>query len=242
MLPNSADNIAGMIAGLWNDLGYRSGETGQYCYFYDTNTNRFIVEWYQIHDWSTGTFSETFQIQLLNPTAYPTPTGDAEWLLLYQEVSTQSLGSTGATIGMESNAQTNGFTYLFNSSYTQGAAPVGQGVAIKITTIEPTILDADIRTVPIPQTLELAQNYPNPFNPETTIEFAIPKNSFVKLAVFNVLGQKIATLVNRDLTAGVYHEQWHGTADSGVTASSGIYFYRLETAQGVISRKMILMR
>jgi hypothetical protein len=95
-----------------------------------------------------------------------------------------------------------------------------------------------------PTVYQLGQNYPNPFNPTTSIGFTLPRESYVKLTVFNMLGQEVATLANGILPAGDRSAEWNASA-----VVSGIYFYRLE-ATGVSDpskrytsvRKMVLMR
>jgi hypothetical protein len=89
----------------------------------------------------------------------------------------------------------------------------------------------------IPSEYLLEQNYPNPFNPSTTIQFSIPEQTFVKLEVFNTLGEKIATLVSEELSAGNYKYDW-----DAADLPSGVYLYRLQTAAFSISKKMILLR
>ena len=97
----------------------------------------------------------------------------------------------------------------------------------------------------IPVGFHLSQNYPNPFNPSTTIEFALPTPGFVRLSIFNILGEKVATPVSEDLTAGSYKYEWDATE-----LTSGIYFYRLKagdpstgSGQGFVeTKKMILLR
>jgi len=89
----------------------------------------------------------------------------------------------------------------------------------------------------LPSGFDLKQNYPNPFNPTTTIEFQIPERSFVKLTVFNTLGQEVETLVNEEKAAGTHRIQFNGS-----NLPSGIYFYRLETSKFVETKKMILMK
>ncbi|NOX65178.1 MAG: T9SS type A sorting domain-containing protein [Chlorobi bacterium] len=89
---------------------------------------------------------------------------------------------------------------------------------------------------------ELRNNYPNPFNPSTIIEFAIPKNGNVELSIYNVLGQKIATLINNELTQGVYKATWNGLTDSGVSVASGTYIYRIKSGEFSMSKKMILIK
>ncbi|MFQ6115783.1 MAG: right-handed parallel beta-helix repeat-containing protein, partial [bacterium] len=94
----------------------------------------------------------------------------------------------------------------------------------------------------MPRTYRLSQNYPNPFNPETHIEYDLPKKSEVKLTVYNMLGQKIVTLVNKEQGAGSYSVVWHGKNDNGVMVSSGIYFYRIEAGDFIRTKKMLLLK
>ena len=84
----------------------------------------------------------------------------------------------------------------------------------------------------------LHQNYPNPFNPTTEISYQLPAISKVELSIYNLLGQKVATLVNKRQPAGIFKVEW----DASIFAS-GLYFYRLETDNGFVqSRKLILLR
>ena len=84
---------------------------------------------------------------------------------------------------------------------------------------------------------ELHQNYPNPFNPSTTINFSLAEAGVTQLSVFNSTGQKIAELVNEKLSAGN-----HSVSFEAASISSGVYFYRLQTSQGVITKKMMLIK
>jgi len=85
------------------------------------------------------------------------------------------------------------------------------------------VTDVPPRGHVIPDAVALKQNYPNPFNPSTTIEFSLPRASYVTLKVFNVLGEVLATLLNEELNVGTYTTQWNA---SGM--ASGIYFYRVQ--------------
>lgn len=85
-------------------------------------------------------------------------------------------------------------------------------------------------------------NYPNPFNPETTISYSIKDNGNVSLDVFNLLGQKVTTLVNENQKAGEHSVVWNGTDSSGKNVSSGVYFYRLNTQGMTKTEKMVLMK
>jgi len=92
-------------------------------------------------------------------------------------------------------------------------------------------------TVGIPSTFALYQNYPNPFNPATTISYDLPVRAKVKLVIYNLLGQEVATLVNGEQEPGRYNVRFDA---SGLP--SGIYFYRLEAGKFVDVKKMILVK
>lgn len=89
----------------------------------------------------------------------------------------------------------------------------------------------------IPSTFELKQNYPNPFNPLTNIEYSIPEKSKIKLAVYNVIGKEVAVLVDGIREAGSYRVKFDAH-----NLSSGIYMYRLEANNVILSRKMIIIK
>ncbi len=93
------------------------------------------------------------------------------------------------------------------------------------------------RETALPITVRLAQNYPNPFNPSTTIEYEIPRAVHVTLALFNVIGQQVATLVDQDQTAGPHVVK----LDAG-RLSGGIYFYRLQAGSISLTKSMLLVK
>jgi len=94
----------------------------------------------------------------------------------------------------------------------------------------------------LPSGFTLAQNYPNPFNMTTRIAFTLPRRSEVALTIYNILGQVIWTYAPEHLTAGSFSVEWDGTSEDGRPLASGIYFYRLTTADFVASRKMVLLK
>ncbi|MFH1700168.1 MAG: choice-of-anchor J domain-containing protein [Candidatus Zixiibacteriota bacterium] len=94
----------------------------------------------------------------------------------------------------------------------------------------------------IPSRFSLAQNYPNPFNPITKIAFHLPVINEVRLDVFNVLGQRVRTLVDGLKEPGVHSVIWDGKDDAGALVASGIYFYSLKTESHIACRKMILLK
>ena len=94
----------------------------------------------------------------------------------------------------------------------------------------------------VPKEYALEQNYPNPFNPQTVIRYDLPVGSHVTLSVFNIVGQKVATLVNEEMDGGSYSIVWDGKDHSGRSLGSGVYLYRLETDGFVQIKKLVLMR
>jgi hypothetical protein len=107
-------------------------------------------------------------------------------------------------------------------------------------TTEPT--DVEDANHLVPAKFEVFQNYPNPFNPTTTISYTLPKNSFVTLKVYDVLGREVKTLVNTEQKPGVYNMLWNGENNFGTKVASGIYIYRVTAGAKVQSKKMILMK
>jgi len=89
----------------------------------------------------------------------------------------------------------------------------------------------------IPAEYSLSQNYPNPFNPATTIKFAITKNDYTSLKVFDIVGKEIVTLVNEKLNAGTYTVDW----DASIYPS-GVYFYRLNTKEYTDTKRLMLIK
>lgn len=101
------------------------------------------------------------------------------------------------------------------------------------------------RATSIPERFELFQNYPNPFNPETTVRFDVSQQAQVTLEIYNVLGQKIRTLLNKKMTPGEYEITWDGKNDSGMETSSGVYLLHLhaEGKQPIVrTLKMIKLK
>jgi hypothetical protein len=88
----------------------------------------------------------------------------------------------------------------------------------------------------------LYHNYPNPFNPTTTIRFDLPKPADVKLEVYNLLGQRMATLINGYQLAGNHTVTWNGKGDEGEDMATGLYLMKLTAGNQILTRKMFLIR
>ncbi|RKX25587.1 MAG: hypothetical protein DRP45_05560 [Candidatus Zixiibacteriota bacterium] len=106
-----------------------------------------------------------------------------------------------------------------------------------IEVLTPTSVDDLTEGSTLPTELELTQNYPNPFNPTTTIAFTLPQAGQVRMEVFNILGQNVASLLDDYLDAGP-----HEIVFDARNLSSGIYFYRIEHDLDAFTRKMVLLK
>jgi hypothetical protein len=112
-----------------------------------------------------------------------------------------------------------------------------------------TLTRVDEEQILVPNSFALSQNYPNPFNPSTIIPFTVNSSQFMvhspihtTLIIYNILGQKVRTLVNEERVPGNYQVVWDGRDDKGEKVSSGIYFYRLQSGGNSERKKMVLIK
>jgi len=91
-------------------------------------------------------------------------------------------------------------------------------------------------------TLSLSTNYPNPFNPVTTIGFSLPTTGHVEISIYNIQGQHVRTIADKIYSSGFHEITWNGTDENEQVVASGLYFYKLETSKGVITKKMLLLK
>ena len=164
------------------------------------------------------------------------PFSDLPWLSLSSMEGSLNSGEadtievTFDTNGLEKNQTYNGFIVVT----TNVAGNEFVTIPVSLFTGPPVSVDEE-ELVPIG--FELMQNYPNPFNPSTLIKYSIPKNSFVKLSVYNLIGEEVSLLVNEEVGAG-FHEITFNAAN----LSSGIYFYRLQVGNTIQIKKMVLLK
>jgi hypothetical protein len=92
------------------------------------------------------------------------------------------------------------------------------------------------------ENLEGVQTFPNPFNPDTFFRFKVPRQSWVKLHIFNLRGQLVHTLVNDDLPEGVHQRRWNGQDNAGYRVASGIYLYRLQMGEKVYTGRVQMIK
>jgi len=132
------------------------------------------------------------------------------------------------------NPSTHGYRMMFATPLTKKQmAKIGFDTTL-------TNLDSEIKGQ-VPEGFRLEQNYPNPFNPSTTIRYSIAKEGNVKLLVFDNLGRLVSTLVDKNQKAGNYSVEFDAETDN-LALSSGIYYYKLQTQFGSITKKLILLK
>ena len=90
--------------------------------------------------------------------------------------------------------------------------------------------------------MQLDQNRPNPFNGQTSIRFGVARRGNAELVIYNLAGQRVATLLQAYREAGDYAVIWDGRGDDGVALASGVYVYRLQSGSQVMARKLLLLR
>ncbi len=132
-----------------------------------------------------------------------------------------------------------GFNALYALAWRDwtGSSRYLKGCIINGTIYGDIIIQLEFTKENIPQAYELPQNYPNPFNPTTTIKFQIPNSNFTTLRVYNILGEKVATLVSTKLHQGNYTYQFDGK-----NLASGVYFYCLQAGNFVQTKKMLMIK
>lgn len=134
------------------------------------------------------------------------------------------------------------FTFLFLSPWAK-ITPDTPKELTPSPSISVTVVVVSEKPKPLlPDAFSLSQNYPNPFNPQTVIKYTLPEDCHVKLTIYNVLGQKVKTLVNQYQNAGYRMVHWDGRDDRNNEIPSGVYFYKMETPKYSDTKKMVLLR
>lgn len=129
------------------------------------------------------------------------------------------------------------FSFVFGSdAYVHGEGWYLDDILIETKPV------ANSELVEVPARLQLGQNYPNPFNPTTSISFQLPSAQRASLEIFNVKGQRVKLLADQEFAAGSHTLVWNATDDRNQALASGMYFYRISSPAGTLTRKMVLMK
>ena len=107
---------------------------------------------------------------------------------------------------------------------------------------EATGIELSVKEEILPEEFALNQNYPNPFNPSTQIRYALAENSNVTITIYNMLGNKVRTLVNERQDAGFRNVLWNATNDNGSLVAAGMYIYTIQAGKFYQAKKMILLK
>jgi hypothetical protein len=174
--------------------------------------------------------------------SYGAPQGDVVIIAINAAVDTQAVlfgYETGATMYVGTAPARRVGTFLLNDAADalteEGWALFDASVKWAMSYEEPNAVQSLMADMPAQFTLD--NNYPNPFNPTTHIAFSLPKETHVRLTIYNSLGQKIATLVDELRAAGSYTVTYNADA-----IPSGVYYYRLEAGSQTTAKKMLLLK
>ena len=241
-----------LIAPFWEDLFVKSSVSGGsdslvYARVWPDST---VIEWKGVSKVGENR-PMTFEVMFKTP-------GNADRSYIkfqYRDMSRYDEESFDATIGVQDSAGAHSkfIQYTYNETpYTPNWSESGKkssgsfergkekgGWAIMFATSEATGVGEEVR---LPQMLFLSQNLPNPFVRTTVIRFGLPTAGDVSLKVYNILGQRVATLVDRRLNAGYHEVRWNGSAETGSMLRAGVYFYILKFEGRVLRRKMMILR
>ena len=136
------------------------------------------------------------------------------------------------------------FTALKDGSLSSNMLSIEQASFVNENYIQEILIDSPtgVEVDAAPAAFVVGQNFPNPFNPTTTITFAIPNDGNVRVEVYDILGQRVATLVDNSLSAGNHSVVWNATNERGNEVAAGVYFYTIKAGSHAATKRMILMK
>jgi hypothetical protein len=235
---NDVDTLGSASIGLYWDFPNLVMDSARWENGIDTSAFDFVKFLYRNNILDSTNFYQLFQCagsRLQKPGLFPQPTR--------QHVASYFFHVTAMTwsdtITVTDSQFSTGTNRTFVNNHQVPYVPYWKGESIVLDVSDVKVIDNG----DLPTEFALEQNYPNPFNPITTINFDVPEKSHIKLEVFNVLGQKVTTLVDEEKAANSYSIEWDGHSDGGNHVASGIYFYRLSAGDNVVTtKKMMLLK
>jgi len=195
-------------------------------YMFPDEVGFFADETYDIHDIQTGAACDTFLV-------FCTGTAALGQTLILEWPGDIPLPTVASVDGVSiPNVETRGRRIVLRMPVLANARHI-----VRLPATLGNLCSAEAR----PSRFLLAQNYPNPFNGGTAISYDLPRSTRVKLFVYNVAGENIAVLVDKEQPPGSYTVEWNGLDRAGRRAASGVYFYRLQTGYASNVRKLVLI-
>jgi len=231
-IPNS-DGPQAMVAGIWDDLDPgNEGAPSDIYYYYDETTHRFIIEYFQVEHFPSGS-PETFEIILCDEDYYPTPTNDGEIYVQYL-VEQQQLDNT---VGIENVTEDLGIQYFYNNTYHVYAEPITDQFALRYTTIPPG--QTGVREYSSRVNRIIMDVFPSITKERVTIDYSIPfSTNRIQIKIYDISGRLIKRFDNLTRDARVI---WDISDDSGRSAAKGVYFVILETDDYQMSQKIVVV-
>ncbi len=232
-IPN-IDEPNNLIAGCAMDLNLDYGTFADAHVYYGGDNSHFVVTYWHAHDEGSVPDYITLQIILY-------PNGNIKYQYNNLESTDPLPNSIGddALVGIENYNGTQGISYRNNGS---GGPLFGSPLAVMFGKNNLYLPIEELKSSAVPVDYALMQNFPNPFNPSTTIRYALPRIQKVEITIFNILGQKIRSFQWDKQLPGVHQVIWDGNNSQGVSAGTGMYFYRITTGEFTAVRKMLLIR
>ncbi len=231
-----------MIAPFWDDL--KSLPEEPICVYTLFDNGKFIIEWENCvnnYGYNRENYRAEFAVILFDPVQYPTTTGDGIIEFHYRRAENRDQDNNYATVGIHDRMAKRGLEYTYAFNYPPTAAHLASQRAIRFTTTAPDQWNPkeDAEREGIPEIFQLYPVYPNPFNTSTEISFDLAVGGRVRLAVYNLLGQEIALLVDREMSAGHKTVAWDV---SSLNLSSGLLLYHLESGENSAWGKMMYVK
>ncbi|MBP7309877.1 MAG: T9SS type A sorting domain-containing protein, partial [Candidatus Cloacimonetes bacterium] len=235
-----------MVAAYWDDLkGMKVAEDTfndiRIIYYHDAANNRYIIEWNNAYNQYNIDLGQNASLEKFQVILYPRAGQDGDIVIQYHTVDNPGTTTNYSTVGVEDHTQLRGLTYTHGNTYPATAAPLASGLAVRFTTTPPDSYVAN-DDQQMPGIATGLRNYPNPFNPHTTIAFSMEKAGYANLGIYNLKGQLVKSLHNGNVNSGEHQLVWDGTDANGKQVGSGLYLYRLSTAAGSQTNKMLMMK
>jgi len=234
-----------LIAPFWDDLKpHPNNERIHIYHYYDEAAGALIIEWYDSVNrfgYNISNYPERFSIVLYDQDAMPTETGDGVIEFHYHDVVNIDEDNNYASVGIQNEGHSVGLECSYGSLYPASVAPLEGGRAIRFTTEAPDAFFTGNNGEDelIANSFSLMPSYPNPFNSSTKIRFNLVTAGMVKVGIYNILGQEVASLVNREMKAGMGEVVWDL---AGSDISSGLFFVKLEAADGTLWQKVMFVK